>query len=234
MRSIPLPLTVTAAALAALALTACGAPKPADITTPAGTTMSATPTDDDAELAFLKLTNRIAQGCTPDAPSTATPSSGSEEDAPRPEDLPGGDAQSAVTGTPTPPPVEEPAPPTPDGTLPVEEVNEVPLSGLESCSGQEHIKRIAAAFKNAGTTTYAQMADKLTNLGYPTARIHQMPDHSGSPRARLDLRTMGSHLAVEVTATNTTAMAEAFGVPEAEGVDVTQVQRTPGLDSPTG
>jgi hypothetical protein len=36
---------------------------------------------------------------------------------------------------------------------------------------------------------------------------------------------MGSHLVLEVTATGSGVVAEAFGVPEGEDVNVTQVQR---------
>jgi hypothetical protein len=99
--------------------------------------------------------------------------------------------------------------------------------------GEAHTKRITEAFKNADTSNYTQLTDKLTSLGYPAARIHQMPDQSGSPRARLDLRIMGSRLALEITATASTAVAEAFGAPESEGIDITQVKWKPALDAPT-
>lgn len=194
--------------------------------------MSASLTADDAEVRFLELSTRIAQGCTPDAPNSGS-------SAPKPEDLPGGSqagsprypAGSTPPGTPDangdiPIPVDSPAEPTPDSTLPVE-VKEVALNGIETCSGGEHIRLISDAFKGTGAAGYQQMADKLTALGYPAARIYQMPEHSGAPRARLDLRIMGSRLALEVTATGSGVVVEAFGVPEREDVNVTQVQRKP-------
>ncbi|WP_158854336.1 hypothetical protein [Saccharothrix deserti] len=232
MRSRSVLKPVVAAALGCLILTGCGAQKVAADQTPAGSVMSANLTADDTEVRFLELSTRIAQGCAPDAPDSGN-------SAPRPEDLPGGSqagsprypAGSTPPGTPDangdiPIPVDSPAEPTPDSTLPVE-VKEVALNGIETCAGEEHIALISNAFEGTGAAGYQQMADKLTALGYPAARIYQMPEHSGSLHARLDLRTMGSRLALEVTAAGSGVVAEAFGVPEREDVNVTQVQRTP-------
>jgi hypothetical protein len=231
MHSRALPRPVVAVALGCLILTGCGAQKAAG-QAPAGGAMSANFTTDDSEVSFLELSTRIAQGCTPDAPNSAS-------SVPRPEDLPGGShagsprypAGSAPPGTPNadgdiPIPVDSSAEPTPDSTLPVQ-VEEVALNGIETCSGGEHVKLISNAFKGTGAASYQQMADKLTALGYPAARIYKMPEHSGSPRARLDLRTMGSRLGLEVTATGSGVVAEAFGVPEREDVNIIQVQRKP-------
>jgi hypothetical protein len=228
MRSPSLPKPVVAAALGCLILTGCGAQKAA--ADQAGSAMSANLTADDAEVGFLELSTRIAQNCTPDPPDSAS-------SAPRPEDLPGGSqagsprysAGSTPPGTPDangdiPIPVDSPA--TPESTLPVE-VKEVALNGIETCSGGEHIKLVSDAFKDTGAVDYQQMVDKLTALGYPAARVHKMPEQAGSPHARLDLRTMGSRLALEITATGSGVVAEAFGVPEREDVNVTQVQRRP-------
>jgi hypothetical protein len=223
-----------ALAFGALALTACAAPKPAS-TTPAGTDISATPTDEQAELDFLKTSTEIARRCTPDAPATTTPS----DAPPRPEDLVASDPAAATTqpggGTPTegaPLPVDE-SEGTPDAPLATGPVNEVPLPGIESCAGDEHTKAITAAFKGKGAASDGELKDLLTGAGYPAHRIHPMPEHSGSPRARLDLRTMGSHLVLEITATASGAVVEKFGAPEGEEIDVTTVQRKPALGAPT-
>lgn len=77
------------------------------------------------------------------------------------------------------------------------------------------------------------MHKKLTDLGYPASRIHRMPDRAGAPRARLDLRFIGSHLALEVTATGSEVITEAFGVPETEDVRITDVARRPMPAAPT-
>ncbi|MFC9819420.1 hypothetical protein ACFWG6_08185 [Streptomyces erythrochromogenes] len=59
-----------------------------------------------------------------------------------------------------------------------------------------------------------------------------MPDHAGAPWMRIDLRTMGGHLALEVTASGSGAVAEAFGAPETEDVEVADVTRGPSPDAP--
>lgn len=223
MRSFSLPKPVAAAALGCLILTGCGAQKAADQAL-AGSAVSANLTADDAELGFMELSVRLAEGCTPDAPN-------SDSSAPEPEDLPGATppAGSTPPGTPDasgdiPIPVDSPAEPTPEATVPAQ-VNEVALNDIETCVGGEHIKLISNAFNGAGAADYQQMADRLTALGYPATRIYKMPEHDGSPRARLDLRMMGSRLALEVTAIGSGVVVEAFGVPEREDVNVTQVQR---------
>jgi hypothetical protein len=226
MRSLSVPKPVVAAALSCLILTGCGSQKAASDQISAGGAMPANFTADDAELGFLELSTRIAQGCAPDAPNSGS-------SAPRPEDLPGGSQagprSSTPPGTPNadgdiPIPVDSPAKSTPDSTLPGE-VEEVALNGIETCSGEEHIKLISNGFEGTGVASYQQLVDKLAALGYPAARIYKMPEHSGFPRARLDLRTLGSHLALEVTATGSGVVAEAFSMPEREDVNVTQVQR---------
>jgi hypothetical protein len=181
MRFLSIPKPAMTAALGCLVLTGCGAQAAATDQAPAGSAISANLTADDAELRFLKLSTRIAQGCTPDAPNSGS-------SAPKPEDLPGGSqagsprypAGSTPPGTPNadgdiPIPVDSPAEPTPDSTLPVQ-VKEVALNGIETCSGEEHIKLISNAFKGTGAASYQQIADKLTTLGYPAARIYKMPE----------------------------------------------------------
>jgi len=44
---------------------------------------------------------------------------------------------------------------------------------------------------------------------------------------------MGSHLALEVTWTSSGVVVEAFGDPETEDVNVTEVKRKPKPDGPT-
>jgi hypothetical protein len=212
MRIFLVPKPVMTAVLGCLILTGCGAHATA-AHAPTGGTMSADLTADEAELRFLDLATRIAQGCAPGAP---TP--GDSQVRPR---------SSTPSGTPNadgdiPVPVD--SEPTPDSTLPVQ-VEEIALSGVEVCSGEEHVKLVGNAFKGTGAASYQRMADTLTELGYPAARIHEMPEHSGFPRVRLDLRTMGSRLALEVTATGSGVVAEAFGMSELEDVHVTEVRR---------
>ncbi|MEU1538779.1 hypothetical protein ABZ461_11740 [Actinacidiphila glaucinigra] len=51
--------------------------------------------------------------------------------------------------------------------------------------------------------------------------------------ASVDLRFMGSRLALEVTGTSSGVIVEVFGAPETEDVEVTDVRRKPKLDALT-
>ncbi|MFI8186734.1 hypothetical protein ACIF70_40570 [Actinacidiphila glaucinigra] len=193
---------------------------------------------------FLELINRITLGCAPDAPSDK-----GDDAAPKPEDLPGwegaptpgygpGETPPGVPNAegdiPVPLPSDAPAPPesTPSPAKP-KSLEEVPLTDIERCSGSEHAKRVSEAFKDTKTTSYQAMHTTLTGLDYPASRIHQMPNRADAPRARLDLRFMGSHVALEVTGTSSGVIVEVFGAPESEDVKVTDVRRKPRLDAPT-
>ncbi|MFD9038587.1 hypothetical protein [Streptomyces bottropensis] len=113
-------------------------------------------------------------------------------------------------------------------------VPEVPLGVVEACAARVHVQRVDDAFESTGTSGYQAMRDKLTELGYPASRIHRMPDvFSDTPRARLDLRVDGGHLALDVTDYGANVVVEAFGAPASTGVSVTDVRRTPIVDRPT-
>ncbi|WP_369171943.1 hypothetical protein AB5J49_29885 [Streptomyces sp. R28] len=75
------------------------------------------------------------------------------------------------------------------------------------------------------------MRDRLASLKYPAARVHRMPDFSGEPVARLDLRVGAEHLALEVTDIDSGVLVRSFGAPL--GVSVTEVRLKPQLDTPT-
>ncbi|MEU6805184.1 hypothetical protein [Streptomyces neyagawaensis] len=111
-------------------------------------------------------------------------------------------------------------------------VGAVPLNAVERCAGEQHQRRLHDGFWRAGANrSYKALRAKLTELGYPASRIHRMPDFSGSPRARVDLRVpAGDHLAVQVTGTYLGAMIETFGTPE--GVSVSKVRLKPVIDRP--
>ncbi|WP_189697837.1 hypothetical protein [Streptomyces chromofuscus] len=246
MRSISLSKPVLVAALGCVVLSGCGTQNATD-QTPAGSAVSATtPLDaphNDPETRFLELITRITLGCAPDAPNDK-----GDDVVPKPEDLPGWEEATPRYGAgetppgvpngdgdiPVPLPSDAPKPPesTPSTAEP-KSLKEVPLTDIEKCSGSEHAKRLSEGFKNTKTTSYQAMHKKLTGLDYPASRIHQMPNHAGAPRARLDLRFIGSHLALEVTGTSSGVIIEAFGVPETEDVEITDVKRRPKLDGPT-
>lgn len=205
MRSIFLPKSMLAAALGgAVVLVGFGAPNATADQTSVSTV--ATTSDDDAETRFLEMADLISQICAPDVVS-------------------GVDAVASASVADT-----MAAEPTPDSTLPVL-VDPVALTVAEECAAQRHQLRISRAFSGIDTATYAEMRDKLTSLKYPAARIHRMPDFSGEPVARLDLRVGAEHLALEVTHINNGVMVEAFGAPE--GVSVTEVRLERQVDPPT-
>lgn len=260
MRSTSLPKTVLVAALAALALTGCGTNTGTKGATTdqalagSGVSVAASPepevpqSDDEAEMRFLEVMTNVLMGCSADVPTDK----GGE--APMPEDRPGWEAGGPPPADygpgptpPTPPtapngdvgvpvPLDDvPAPPEPT-SAPAEPTpaKEVPLTGGEQCFGDGHAQRIAEAFKNTKTDGYQAMHKKLTGLDYPAARIHRMPDHAGAPRVRIDLRMMGGHAALEVTATSGGVHVEVFGSPETEDVNVADVERAPKrADAPT-
>ncbi|MER6996960.1 hypothetical protein [Streptomyces sp. NPDC000410] len=256
MRSMSLSKSVLVAALGCIVLSACGAQKATTDQALAGSASSATTppdvqsTENDQELRFLELTNRVTLACAPDLPGGS-----GDGGPPRPEDLTGweevpaprygpGETPPGVPdadgGIPVPLPSDVPAPPAsaPSPAKPVS-VEEVPLTAVEKCSGDEHAKRVGEAFKGTRTAGYQVMHKKLESLGYPAYRIHRMPDHAGAPRVRLDLRVMGGHEALEVTGTGSGVVAEPFGAPETEDVKLADVKRKPKpklksqLDAPT-
>ncbi|MFF4835432.1 hypothetical protein [Streptomyces sp. NPDC001315] len=204
MRSILLPKSLLAAALGGVVVLAGFGTQNA--TADQSSTAGVASATDDAETRFLELANLISQSCAPDV------SNSTDDVAP---------ASTADTTA---------AEPTPDSTMPIL-VDEVPLTAGEQCAAERHARRISRAFSGMDTATYEQMQTKLTSLNYPAARIYRMPDFSGEPVARLDLRVGADHLALEVTGTYLGVMVEAFGAPE--GVSVTEVRLKPQLDAPT-
>ncbi|MGQ4485005.1 hypothetical protein ACN6LM_006727 [Streptomyces sp. SAS_281] len=120
--------------------------------------------------------------------------------------------------------------PAPDRALPAL-ADPIALTPAEECAAQRHRLRISKAFSGTETATYKQMRDRLTVLRYPGARIHRMPDFSGRPVSRFDLRVGADHLALEVTGIGNGVMIRAFGAPQ--GVSVTEVRLNRQPDRPT-
>ena len=205
MRSTFLPKSLLAAALGGVVVLAgFGAQNATADQTSVVSTVTAS--DDDAEARFLEMADLISQSCAPDVSSSV-------------DDV----ASASVADTTA-------AEPTPDSTLPVL-VDPVPLGVTETCVAQKHQGRIWSAFLGKGRVTYEEMRDRLTGLRYPAARIHRMPDFSGKPVARLDLRMGAGHSALEVTGLNNSVMVRVFGAPE--GVSVTEVRLRLELSRPT-
>ncbi|MFJ9560182.1 hypothetical protein ACIRQQ_09090 [Streptomyces fuscichromogenes] len=245
MRSMSLPRAVLVTALGCVLLSGCGEQRSAADQTPAGgggAVPAASPSDASSsvggpEVRLLALLTRVERSCAPDRPGDE--GSGG---VPEPEDLPGWEGAASPgygpgetpSGVPNaagdiPVSVAGPTPRTttaPDLAEP-EPAEEVALTGVEECAGGRHAQRIGEAFEGVRTTGYRAMRQRLADLDYPESRIHRMPDRAGAPRARLDLRVIGSHLALEVSEAGGSVTVEAFGAPGTEGVSVTDVQRRP-------
>ncbi|MEU0737922.1 hypothetical protein [Streptomyces sp. NPDC006134] len=224
-----------------LSLSGCGGEPaatgrtPATSAAPAADPLAAAAGADDPELRAFAMLTRVMESCDPDAPDGGDGSGG----VPEPEDLPGWEGGATPSygtgGTPSgvpdakgeiPVPLDAPAPPksspTPRRPGPV---GEVPLADGDKCDGEAHARRIGEAFGGTGPTGHREIREKLTGLDYLPSWIHRMPDRAGAPRARLDLRFMGSQLALEITGTGDGVTVEAFGAPETEDVRVTDVVR---------
>ncbi|MFI6421271.1 hypothetical protein ACIBG6_28160 [Streptomyces sp. NPDC050842] len=247
---------VLATALGSMALTACGTAdptgrpavkasavgveaRPTSKPTPSPTSTRPLPSDDlakhpDPEMRFLALYSRVLDGCVPGG-LPEPPADPAADDAIPPQNLPDGAKPeepgdlSVPLDAPEPPSSPEPEQ-TPTRSGPVEEV---PLNAIDKCVGDAHVQRIREAFDGAGPADQPALRKKLAALDYPPSRIHRMPDHGGSPRARIDLRFMGNNLILEVTGTGDGVLVEPFGAPETMDVDVAEVKRKPGSDDAT-
>ncbi|MFF4653702.1 hypothetical protein [Streptomyces sp. NPDC001380] len=202
----------------------------------------------DPQMRFLDLIDRTLQDCASRTLGDKGDASAPQglpvrrpgDAAPRPEDLPGwegpqtprfGSGQTPP-GTPdahgdiaVPLPADAPEPPASTAAVRTGAPREVPLSEVEACEGTVHADRITAALRGTAVTGYEALQAKLTGLDYPAERIHRMPQRPGEPRARVDLRFMGGHLVLEVTATRDGVTVEPFGAPETGDVRVVDVQR---------
>lgn len=233
MPSIRFTASIVIAAAGSLALAACGTQTASSAsTTPVSPQVSASPPREPTEKQFLDILNKFARQCS----SGASSGSGA---APDPGTLPGGVAPRTdkPAGTPDandgiPIPVDE------SGEMPDKPVQsgpprEVELDDIGKCAAAKHAERLTTTAAGAPLTTYSTLQHVIIAAGYRTDRIHKMPDLGGDPRARVDLRFMGSGLAVEVVGTGTGVIAEPFGAPEDESVSVTEVRRKPNLDAPS-
>ncbi|MCJ0871198.1 hypothetical protein [Streptomyces sp. AP-93] len=255
MRSRLLPKSLLLAVVGCVVLSGCGTRNATTDLALAGSGVSAVGTQDAAPsdeefLQFLELMNNMPSSCAQevadekgvlpeDLPAGGVPPEPEQapdgKGGPGPEHAPGGSSPEplkADEGIPVRLP-DAPAPPEPDPDVtPPDPKEEVTLNAAEECFGGDHVRRVSEAFENTKTADYQAMQKKLTDLGYPAAYIHRMPDHEGAPRARVDLRLLGSRLALEVTGTSSGVSAEAFGASEEEGVNVADVKRKPKQGAP--
>ncbi|MEU6106237.1 hypothetical protein [Streptomyces flaveolus] len=162
------------AALAALALTACGTEKTAvggQQSNPAGTA-GVRPS-----AAFTEMLSKVAQQCPPSA---------------SPEAPPTGPAETLPSGQTPPSDAIEPIAPTAGP--------EVELNARDWCAGNLHEERITQALWELADPTPAEVRTILNDLGYIDERIHGLKQSGTTTRFLLDLRDQGGRLCLEGSA----------------------------------
>ena len=211
---------VSAVGVADTTATATASAKPKPTATPERmVSPDALATHPDPAVRSMALEIRITNRCEPDTMPELPPLPATDDLAEpvRPEEQPEPrDTPLQLPGDATEPPSSGPA-------------EETALSPLGRCVGGAHVERILNAFDGAGPAEYAELRKALIALDYLPEAIHRMPDHEGRPRVRLDLRATGviDNLVVEVVSTADTVLADPFGAPVTQSVDVTRVKRKP-------
>ncbi|MFD6345084.1 hypothetical protein ACFWF9_10205 [Streptomyces roseolus] len=227
-------LALTATALGALALTACGTQgatgEPAAAAAPAAVTASPSPRmlsgkglerHPDPTVRAQAIALRITDTCAPGRGIQLPP-------LPAVSNL--AELEPAAGGPPTPAeppvPVELPSdlPPAPGPEATVSH-DEVPLTAVDRCAADAHADRVRAAFATAPADE-AALRKTLTALDYLPESVHRMPG-GGALRVRIDLRDLSpnDNLALEVTPTATGVRVDAFGAPIAGEPDITGIRR---------
>ncbi|WP_324786194.1 hypothetical protein [Streptomyces sp. H51] len=195
-------LTFAMAALAALALAACGTEEtsaggarktPADTVDTASAGKPPTP---DQQVAFMDMLNEVGQPCTPDPPSEPEPTDEDEKPPTAPveplpvDESPPGDTEPTSDASTTPP--------------------EVKLNAIEKCEGRLHSERITKALDDLADPTPAQVRRVLNDLGYINERIHGLRRSGATTRFFVDLRVMGGSLCLDGSVTGTKSVVTAY------------------------
>ncbi|MFB6518348.1 hypothetical protein [Streptomyces sp. NPDC056401] len=178
-------LTLTATALAVLALGACGTAKAtgggesASTAAPAAAAAPAAPSKPMGSLsspALAEIQRYIAQTC----PAPGTP----QEGPPSPQPAPPGEE--------VPPGTVEPEMPT-AGPM-------VELDARDWCASNHHEQRIYVAVDELADPTPGKVRAALNGLGYPDERIHDLEQSGATTHFFLDLRENGGRLCLEGSA----------------------------------
>ncbi|MFJ5709479.1 hypothetical protein [Streptomyces sp. NPDC093105] len=238
-------LALTATALGALTLTACGTQNAggtrsaAEPAAAAAVTASPSPRmlsgkelerHPDPTVRAQAIALRIANTCAPGTAMELPPLPAVANVA---ETVPGTPPAAAEPPTPAEPPASADAPadlpsdlpPPPEPQAPVS-LDEVPLTAVDRCAADAHADRIRAAFA-AAPADEAALRTTLTGLDYLPESVHRMPG-DGPLRVRIDLRDLSPNdsLALEVIPTATGVRVDAFGAPVAGDPDITGIRRT--------
>lgn len=239
-----------AAALCALALTACGTegavraapagagavqvanPAPTRTATPAPAATPTAPRPDPAddsdvtpetqaaELRFMGFLLTLAEPCMGGLPAEPPTA---EPDSPPPAS-PQGPPKPAPA--PSEVPVEAPAPPSEKPWDFEHARQEMELSEPEKCAAPLHGNRIAQALDGTGDPTPAHVKKVLNGLGYDVDyRLHGPRKTNGKVEFTIDLRSMGSQLCLSGGYDGTRTTFDPYGAsPE---VYCTDVKRRP-------
>ncbi|MEV6200538.1 hypothetical protein AB0M64_11215 [Streptomyces sp. NPDC051771] len=232
-------LALTATALGALALTACGtqgaAGKPAATAAPAAAPAAVTASPSPRMLSGKELERHpdptvraqaialgIANACAPGSMIELPP-------LPAVSNLAELDPTAAEPPAPAEPPVpvelpsDQPPAPGPEATV---SSDEVPLGKADRCAADAHADRVRAAFAAGAPADEAALRKALAGADYLPESVHRMPG-DGALRVQIDLRDLSpnDNLVLEVTATATGVRVDAFGAPIAGDLAITGIRR---------
>lgn len=233
-------LALTATALGALTLTACGtegaAGKPAATAAPAAAPAAVTASPSPrmlsgkdlerhpdptvrAQAIAVRITNTCAPGTAPELPALPAVSKVAETVPGTPADA----EPPTPADAPVPLPTDLPEPPGPEATV---SYDEVPLNEVDRCAADAHAGRVRAAFATGAPADEAALRKALAGADYLPDSVHRMPG-DGALRVRIDLRDLSpnDNLALEVTATAGGVRVDAFGAPVAGGPEITAIRR---------
>ncbi|MFF2521407.1 hypothetical protein [Streptomyces liangshanensis] len=199
--------TLAIAALAALALSACGTTKAGsaharDVSAGAVGARPATGAPrPDAETAFLEMLTTVGEPCVEVTPGRDDVIPPGERPRNRPERIP---------------PIGA-APSGPPATLAPDRGTE--LHEDEWCERRLHEERVGRALRSLARPTPARVRKVLNRLGYTDSRIHGLGRSGATTRFFVDLRFLGSRLALRGTAAGPRSVVEGFGVFESGPFD---------------
>ncbi|MCX4981293.1 hypothetical protein [Streptomyces sp. NBC_00572] len=216
-----------AAALCALALTACGTERAGGEAT-AGAAMVAKPTatptearpdpmddpgltaeEQEAAVAFMSLVIEVAAPCEEGSEGFPVAPPSPEPERPGQVETQGPPPRPADSGVPVP---LEDAPPPADTSWNFERVRqEVELGDVEKCAALRHGRRIAKALDGTGDPTATHVEKALGEIGYNLDyRLHGPTESNGKIEFTLDLR--GGELCLDGTYDGTRTTFDPYGV----------------------
>ncbi|MEU3602473.1 hypothetical protein ABZ714_27740 [Streptomyces sp. NPDC006798] len=154
--------------------------------------------DTNADWSFFEMLTQVSDPCYPDPVPPTMPVEPPLKDGLGPAGKP--------PTRPGPVPIDESAP-VPERIDTIEPPAE--LSEAEQCAGKRHADRITKAL-NGKSTAPDQVRKVLNDLTYDNERIHALKRTGSTTTFALDLRFLGSHLALKATVTAKGTTVEPF------------------------